>query len=96
MQDKKAKQTGETPADGTRGRAPLSAIVISSLATIVMIAVIIAGSLYAYHLFPNVRPGSLAEELMGWVVVVLGGLACLAIILLSAKLRQWLASRGAR
>jgi hypothetical protein len=96
MQDKGKKPADEVPAGAARGRAPLAAIVISSLATIVMIAVIIAGSLYAYHLFPNVRPGSLAEELMGWVVVLLGGLACLAIILLSAKLRRWLASRGAR
>ena len=93
MQDKKTKQADETPADAARIRAPLSDIVISSLASVVMVVVIIAGSLYAYHLFPNVRTGSLWEELMGWVVVLLGGLSCVAIIFVSAKLRQWLARR---
>ena len=88
MQDKATKQTDQTPAAGARGRAPLSAIIISSLATTVLIAVIIAGSLYVYHLFPNMRAGSLQEELLGWAVILAGGLACIGVLLLGSKWRQ--------
>ena len=88
MQDKATKQTDQTPAAGARGRAPLSAIIISSLATTVLIAVIIAGSLYVYRLFPNLRAGSVQEELLGWAVILVAALACLGVLLLGNKLRR--------
>ncbi len=95
MQDKSANQDEETPAEARRARMPLSAILMSSLATTVLIAVIIAGSLYIYRLFPNMRPGSLQEELLSWLVIVVGGGACVGVLLLGAQLRRRLAGRGA-
>lgn len=86
MQDKQAKPAETAPDGAVRARVPLSAIVISSLASTVLIAVIIAGSLYVYHLFPNMRAGSLQEELLGWAVILAGGLACIGVLLLG---RQW-------
>jgi hypothetical protein len=96
MHDEDENKKGAPPAAAGRERTPLSAILISSLATTVLITVIIAGSLYIYRLFPDLRAGSLQEELLSWGVILLGGGACLAVLLLGAQLRRWLAARAAK
>ena len=88
MRLKDAEQPQDTPVAAPRNRASLAAILVSSLATSVLVAVIIAGSLYVYRLFPNMRTGSVLEELLGWAVILVAALACLGVLLLGNKLRR--------
>lgn len=93
MRDNETETTSERVG---QQRTPLAAIIVSSLATTVLIAVIIAGSLYVYHLFPNMRVGSLQEELLSWSIIIASGLACIGVLLLGGKFHRRFTQRGTK